>query len=265
MPHRVRKAPCSRCWPVVVADPEVTFRTVIVDDHELLRAGTRQILEGASGFTVVGEAADAEAARQEVADTAPDLVIADIRLPTVNGIELARQLVHDHPGLVVVILSAYDDPDYVRAAMAAGVAGYLLKTLPSPELDEALRDACAGNAELRGTPRGRGEKDVTDRPPGPDEELTIRELQVVRLVARGMANKAIATELGISSRTVEGHLNHVFEKVGIQSRTELVHYALANSMFAREPVTYPVQPDRDNGGVGDNGGVEDDDPGGSPG
>ena len=271
MPHRVHRAPCSRLRPVVVADPEVTVRTVIVDDHELLRAGTRQILEDAHGFTVVGEAADAEAARQEVADTAPDLVIADIRLPTVNGIELARQLVHDHPGLVVVILSAYDDPDYVRAAMAAGVAGYLLKTLPSHELVEALREACAGNAELRGTPRGRGEKDVTDRQAWPDDELTIRELQVVRLVARGMANKAIATELGISPRTVEGHLNHVFEKVGIQSRTELVHYALANSMFARDPVTYPIERTRDGGGagngdpVGDDGDAGNHDPGGSPG
>jgi len=105
---------------------------------------------------------------------------------------------------------------------------------------------------------------------------------VVRLVARGMANKAIAAQLGVSSRTVEGHLNHVFEKVGIQSRTELVHYALANSMFAREPVTYPVHPSGDHGGVGatdpvgdnggmgdggmgDSGGVEVDDPGGSPG
>ena len=238
-----------------MADPDVTVRTVIVDDHELLRAGTRQILEDATGFTVVGEAADAETARREVADTAPDLVIADIRLPTVNGIELARQLVHDHPGLVVVILSAYDDPDYVRAAMAAGVAGYLLKTLPSHELVEALREACTRRDGLGGTPRGRGEKDVTARPAGPDEGLTIRELQVVRLVARGMANKSIATELGISPRTVEGHLNHVFEKVGIQSRTELVHYALANSMFAREPVTYPVESNGAAGAEGDDGGI----------
>ena len=101
--------------------PDVTYRTVIVDDHELLRAGTRQILEDATGFTVVGEAADAESAREVVAATAPDLVIADIRLPTENGIDLAGHLVDDHPGLVVVILSAYDDPHYVRAAMAAGV------------------------------------------------------------------------------------------------------------------------------------------------
>ena len=216
--------------------PEVSYRTVIVDDHELLRAGTRQILEDAAGFTVVGEAADAESAEQVVAATAPDLVIADIRLPTTNGIDLARVLVHEHPGLIVVILSAYDDPHYVRAAMAAGVSGYLLKTLPSHELVDALLDACSGDAPLAARPRGRGERDGADRLDSPYDELTAREAEVVRLVARGMSNKAIASELGISPRTVEGHVNHVFDKLGVDSRTELVHYALANSMFVREPI-----------------------------
>ena len=220
----------------------MNLRTVVVDDHELLRAGTRQILEVASGFIVVGEAADASAARVVVADTSPDLVITDIRLPGANGIELARQLVHDHPGLVVVILSAYDDPDYVRAAMAAGVSGYLLKTLPSRELVDALRDACSGTAPLGGSPRGRGERDADDPAPDVDDELTAREIQVVRLAARGMSNKNIATELGISPRTVEGHLNHVFEKLEIESRTALVHYALANTLFGRDPTTGAADP-----------------------
>ena len=229
---------------------DLNFRTVVVDDHELLRAGTRQILEDATGFIVVGEAADAEAARVVVAATAPDLVIADIRLPGANGIDLARQLVHDHPELVVVILSAYDDPDYVRAAMAAGVSGYLLKTLPSRELVDALRDACTGAGHLAGSPRGTGERDVVGPAPDPDDELTAREIQVVRMVARGMSNKAIAHELGISPRTVEGHLNHVFDKVGVESRTALVHYALANSLFGREPATDAVDPDRPPGTAG---------------
>lgn len=231
-------------------DGDLNFRTVVVDDHELLRAGTRQILEDATGFIVVGEAADAEAARVLVADTTPDLVIADIRLPGANGIDLARQLVHDHPELVVVILSAYDDPDYVRAAMAAGVSGYLLKTLPSRELVDALRDACTGTVRLGGSPRGRGERDVVGPAPDPDEELTAREIQVVRMVARGMSNKAIAHELGISPRTVEGHLNHVFDKVGVESRTALVHYALANSLFGREPATDAAVLDHPPGTVG---------------
>jgi len=227
-----------------VTAPEVDFRTVIVDDHELLRAGTRQILEDASGFTVVGEAADAETAAQVVGETGPDLVIADIRLPERNGIDLARQLVHDHPGLIVVILSAYDDPHYVRAAMAAGVSGYLLKTLPSHELVDALLEACSGSTPLAGRPRGRGERDSTGLLDSPYDDLTAREAEVVRLVARGMSNKAIASELGISPRTVEGHVNHVFDKLGVDSRTELVHYALANSMFVREPTAPTGAPDR---------------------
>lgn len=231
-------------------DGDLNVRTVVVDDHELLRAGTRQILEDATGFVVVGEAADAEAARAIVAATAPDLVIADIRLPGANGIDLARQLVHDHPGLVIVILSAYDDPDYVRAAMAAGVSGYLLKTLPSHELVDALREACTGTIHLGGSLRGRGERDAVGPASEPDEELTAREIQVVRLVARGMSNKSIASELEISPRTVEGHLNHVFDKLSIESRTELVHYALANSLFGREQPTDAVEPSHPPGGAG---------------
>jgi DNA-binding NarL/FixJ family response regulator len=231
-----------------VTGPDQAVRTVIVDDHELLRTGTRRILEDAPGFTVVGEAADAEAARQVVADTSPDLVIADIRLPTMNGIDLAALLVDDHPQLVVVILSAYDDEHYVRAAMAAGVSGYLLKTMQSHDLVDALRTAYAGGRGRVGVPQGTGEKDPAGGPPMVDEQLTARETEVVRLAARGMSNKAIAQQLGISSRTVEGHLNHVFDKLGVLSRTELVHVALANSLFARDlnrdPATDEGHPER---------------------
>ncbi len=216
------------------APSNTVLRTVIVDDHELLRAGTRGILEEAQGFAVVGEAPDAEVARRVVDETVPDLVITDIRLPSTNGIDLAASLVNDHPGLTVVILSAYDDEHYVRAALTAGVSGYLLKTLPSHDLVAALRDACTGTSSHAAVLRGEGEKDETDRQPELDEILTARESEVVRLVARGMSNKAIAHQLGISPRTVEGHLNHVFDKLGILSRTELVHFALASRLFVRD-------------------------------
>jgi len=214
-------------------------RVVVIDDHELLRAGTRRILDDAAGFTVVGEADDGGAALSVVTDTRPDVVLVDIRLPGISGIDLARQIVEEHPGITVLILSAYDDEHYVRAALAAGVAGYLLKTMPSDELVRSIRAACDGGAWLEGGPTGRGEKaddagQDTGRP-----RLTAREQEVVGLVARGRSNKAIAHQLGISPRTVEGHLNHVFEKVGSTSRTELVHYALANSLFARTPEQRP--------------------------
>ena len=214
--------------------PPRSHRVLVVDDHELLRAGTRQILEDAEGLTVVGEAADGEQALQAVAELRPDVVLVDIRLPTINGIELARRITTDFPEVTVLILSAYDDENYVRAALAAGVTGYLLKTTPSEELVRSIRAACDGSPLWERGPTGTGEKAEEVAVPGAPR-LTAREQEVVRLVARGMSNKAIARQLGISPRTVEGHLNHVFDKLGTTSRTELVHFALANSLFVREP------------------------------
>lgn len=215
-------------------EPPLTRRVVVVDDHELLRTGTRRILEDATGFEVVGEAADGDAALQVIADQDPDVVLIDIRLPTTNGIDLARQVVTDHPTATVLILSAYDDERYVRAALAAGVAGYLLKTTPSDELVRSIRDACEGSVPVNSRRSGRGEKAEEITADGLSPRLTAREEEVVRLAARGMSNKAIGRQLGISPRTVEGHLNHVFDKLGTSSRTELVHYALANTLFVRD-------------------------------
>jgi DNA-binding NarL/FixJ family response regulator len=217
-------------------------RVVVVDDHELLRAGTRRILDDANGFTVVGEADDGGAALSVIADAFPDVVLMDIRLPTVSGIDLARQIVEEHPGITVLILSAYDDEHYVRAALAAGVSGYLLKTMPSSDLIGSIRAACDGGGILEKAPLGRGEKADDAGHDAGHPRLTAREQEVVGLVARGRSNKAIAHQLGISPRTVEGHLNHVFEKVGSTSRTELVHYALANSLFVRTPEEHTSTP-----------------------
>jgi DNA-binding NarL/FixJ family response regulator len=216
------------------AGSEPHRRVVVVDDHELLRAGTRRILEDASGFTVVGEAEDGDEALRVVAEVQPDVVLIDIRLPTMNGIDLARQIVSEYPNTTVLILSAYDDENYVRAALAAGVAGYLLKTTPSEHLLRSIRAACDGFNTVDRDPSGRGEKAGTAALSEATPRLTAREQEVVRLVARGMANKTIARQLCISPRTVEGHLNHVFEKLGANSRTEVVHYALANSLFFRD-------------------------------
>jgi DNA-binding NarL/FixJ family response regulator len=221
---------------------EPAHRVVVIDDHELLRAGTRRILDEASGFTVVGEADDGESALAVIAHVEPDVVLVDIRLPSINGIDLARQIVEQHPGTIVLILSAYDDEHYVRAALAAGVAGYLLKTTPSDELIRSIRAACDGSTLLDRVLTGRGEKAPPTTAFSGATRLTAREQEVVRLVARGRSNKAIAHQLGISPRTVEGHLNHVFEKVGSTSRTELVHYALANGLFVRDPDEHSAQP-----------------------
>jgi DNA-binding NarL/FixJ family response regulator len=203
---------------------------VIVDDHALLRKGTRQILSEAIGIAVVAEAANGADALAAVASTRPDVVLVDIRLPDQNGIELARNIVEHYPDSKVVILSAYDDEDYVRAAMDVGVVGYLLKTMPGDDLVRAVRAAAGGMTVL--DPAVRDSLANPRSRPAREEAfaaLTWREKQVVQLVAEGLANKNIAIQLGISARTVEGHLNHVFVKLGVSSRTELVRLALSAS------------------------------------
>jgi DNA-binding NarL/FixJ family response regulator len=209
-----------------------TLRVVIVDDHAMLRMGTRQILSAEDDIEVVAEAADAAEALEAVARSAPDLVLVDIRLPDRNGIELARSIAELSPETKVVILSAYDDEDYVRAALDAGVVGYLLKTMPGDELVRAVSAAASGIMVLDPSvktsfSRSRSRRD--DDPAGALASLTWRERQVVDLVAEGLANKTVATQLGISTRTVEGHLNHAFVKLGVTSRTELVRLALRSA------------------------------------
>ncbi|MDA8379805.1 MAG: response regulator transcription factor [Actinomycetota bacterium] len=221
---------------------QAVHTVVIVDDHGLLRAGTRQILEEAGGFQVVGEAADGEAGLALVAELDPELVLVDIRLPGLNGIEVARRIAAGDAGTRVVVVSAYDDEDYVQAALAAGVAGYLLKTTPGDELVGALRAALSGVTVLdpaitshlaaARAARARAHDGLEGRP-DVSPSLTAREAEVVHLVVEGLANKAIAHRLGISVRTVEGHLNHIFDKTGASSRTELFRLALERGLVPR--------------------------------
>jgi DNA-binding NarL/FixJ family response regulator len=195
--------------------------------------GTRQILNEAEDMEVVAEAADGAAALEAVRAERPDVVLVDIRLPDRNGIEVARGIAVQSPETKVVILSAYDDEDYVRAAIDAGVSGYLLKTMPGEELVRAVRAAASGTTVLDPAVTANLARPRTDSREGGVSSLTWREQQVVKLVADGLANKTIATRLGISARTVEGHLNHVFAKLDVASRTELVRLALSESTDRR--------------------------------
>jgi DNA-binding NarL/FixJ family response regulator len=200
---------------------------VIVDDHALLREGTRQILERAGDLAVAGEAGDGEQALAVVAQTRPDVVLLDVRLPPTNGVEVARRVADASPASRVLMLSALDDADYVQAALSAGAVGYLLKTAPGEALLAAIRSAYHGETVLDpGLAPVPGREAAT----GGVEALTSREREVVRLVAQGLANKDIARELGISPRTVEGHLNHVFEKVEASSRSALVRLAMVHGL-----------------------------------
>jgi DNA-binding NarL/FixJ family response regulator len=216
------------------------LRVVVVDDHEVLRAGTRQVLETTDDIVVVGEADTWDSALAVIDQQQPDVALVDIQLSGRNGIDLARQLSTDSPGTRVVILSAHDDDAFVRRAFEAGVAGYLLKTMPRDELINAVRAVGLGTTVLDPAVSSRlaGANTLTDVAGGP--RLTVREQEVVALVADGLSNKAIAIRLGVSTRTVEGHVNHVFTKLDLESRTELVRYVLTNGL----PSGVHVPPER---------------------
>ncbi len=218
-------APADPSAPAATAVPEAPVDVVVVDDHALIREGTRQILERAGGFRVVGEAASGEEAIEVVVATRPAVVVLDFRLPGLNGVEVARRLASVAPASRILMLSAFDEMDYVRASLAAGAAGYLLKTTPADELAGAIRALSSGvtvlDPRLSGSLARRGEPGQGDL-----DSLTGREREVVHLVAEGLANKEIAQRMGISPRTVEGHLNHIFEKLGVPSRSALVRMAM---------------------------------------
>jgi len=214
---------------MVTKEPGV-IRVVVVDDHALHRDGTRQILEAHPDLQVVGEAASGEVALALVNQLRPDVVLMDIRLPGMNGVEVTRALTRDHPDVRVLMVSAYDEDVYVRGALEAGAAGYLRKTAPGKELVEAVRAVAGGATVLQS---GLTARLLSSRQPeqGP-VALTERELAVLRLLAEGLHNRELAARLGISPRTVERHCASVYAKLGVGSRTEAVVLAISTKLLS---------------------------------
>lgn len=204
------------------------IRVLIADDHTLVREGTRQILEREGDLAVVGEAARGDDAVALAAELQPDVLLVDLRMPGLNGIEVARRAAS--AAVRVLLLSAYDDDSYVAEALGAGASGYLLKTTPGRELVEAVRAVHAGTTVLEDSISHRlALRSIRPFAAGP--RLSERELDVLRLTARGMSSKEIAAQLRISQRTVEGHLNNVYSKLGVNSRTEAVVQAAGRGLI----------------------------------
>jgi DNA-binding NarL/FixJ family response regulator len=206
------------------------IRILLADDHAVVRQGIRQFLEEAGDIAVVAEAGDGAQALRLVEAHQPDVAVLDIRMPEVTGVEVARRIKERFPQVRVLVLTAYDDDPYVFALLQAGADGYVLKTASGDELVRAVRTVYAGETALSPEIAGKVVRQATRRRPegaaDQVEPLTDRELDVLRLAARGLTNRAIGHELGISHRTVQGHLQSVYGKLDVNSRTEAVTEAL---------------------------------------
>ncbi len=196
-------------------------RVLLVDDHPLVREGLRARLAETPGIQVVGEAGDAEQAFARVGMLRPDLVLMDVGMKQVNGIELTARLREKHPELRVLMLSMYDNPEYVHRALAAGAMGYVLKEAPSDEIVEAILAVADGRTFL-----GSGLVATSGRPDNGRPLLSARESEILRRLADGLASKQIAEALGMSVRTVETHRQNIRRKLGLAGQAELIKYAV---------------------------------------
>jgi len=208
----------------------------IAEDHPLFRESTRRILEQQSDMTVVGEADDGSSAVKSVLLLQPDVAVLDIRMPGLNGVEATRQIRKEAGKTAVLILSAYDDDNYVRALLEAGAAGYLLKTVRAGDLVDAVRRVHAGEVVLHPDIAHKLGRLLSNKPDADTTRLTNKEMDVLALVCRGLRNKEIASELTISVKTVEGHLDTIFNKLGLRSRTEVALYSSSRGWFSEGQV-----------------------------
>ncbi len=215
------------------------IRVLLADDHVVVREGTRELVRREQDMEVVGEAGDGEEAIELATGLLPDVVIMDIAMPKLNGIEATKRIKELQPSIAILILTAYDSEQYIFALLEAGAAGYLLKNVRGHELIEAVRAVHAGESILDPVVTRKVLERFRDAKGRPGEEggrdiLSEREMEVLRLASRGISNKDIARELVVSVRTVQAHLGNIFNKLGVGSRTEAVLHALRKGWFSLE-------------------------------
>lgn len=208
------------------ASPEV--RIVLADDHQVVRRGLHLLLDGERGFKVVAEAGDVETARRYVRGHHPTVLVLDLNMPGGSSLQAIPELRAESPETQIVVLTMQDEPSYAREALGAGALGYVLKEAADTELVEAVRRAAAGEIYLN--PR-LGARIAAEPPPGPPDDLTEREVDVLRRIALGYTNAEIAGQLYLSVRTVETHRQHIQQKLRLATRAELVRYALSRGLL----------------------------------
>lgn len=216
------------------------IRIVIADDHDVVREGTRTLLEREPDMDVVGEARDGEEAVQLIKGLRPDVAIVDISMPKLNGVEVTRQIKPLCPATAVLILTAYDNDEYVFALLEAGAAGYLLKDARGREIVEAVRAVHAGESVLHPAIARKVINRMLPsaaKPLKEETELSEREIEILKLAASGLGNKDIAEKLSISVRTVQGHMNSIFNKLSVGSRTEAVFQGVKRGLLSFEDLS----------------------------
>jgi DNA-binding NarL/FixJ family response regulator len=212
----------------------MTIRVLLADDHALLREGVKALLKLAADIEVVGEAADGQQAVEQCRLLEPDVVVMDVAMPGLGGLEATLAIRKERPRTRILVLTQYDDREYVSRFLKAGVSGYVLKNAAGAELIAAIRAVHRGGLvldpevarEAVAEPRG-----TSDEGNDPYELLTDREKQVLRLVAEGLSNKEIATTLDISVKTAMSHRERVMEKLDLHSRTDLIRFAIKRGVI----------------------------------
>lgn len=205
-----------------------SIRIVLADDHGVVRSGLRMLLDSEDGFEVVAEASDVESARRFVRGHHPKVLVLDLNMPGGSSLEAIPLIREESPATQIVVLTMQQEPAFAREALAAGALGYVLKEAADDELVEAVRRAAAGESYLN--PR-LGARIASEPPPGPPDDLSEREVDVLRLIALGHTNAEIAEQLYLSVRTVETHRSHIQQKLRLSSRAELVGYALERGLI----------------------------------
>lgn len=213
------------------------IRVAIADDHAILREGIRALLASDDDIDVVGEASDGAEAVALAERARPDVLLMDIAMPGLGGLEAAATIRKTNPDVRILVLSQYDNPEYVRRFLRLGAAGYVLKRAAGTELLSAIRAVARGGLVIdpsvarSAIAEGPGDQSASE---DPYETLTDREKQVLKLVAEGTTNKDVATALGVSVKTAMSHREHVMQKLGLHNRTDLIRFALRHGVVQAE-------------------------------